>query len=272
MKKRFLSILLILPLLGSCGRLFIPLSTTSTSLISAQSAGIREKIRQSLAESTLRERPLAEPGDESPKAQRQLLDTYEEQAKRLLPKISTKQEVAESDRFFEDFFMKEDNDPSYVQKGQKILDRLMNAGIRREISYRIGVMNADDVSAFGKGGALLVVSEGVLDLSEAEAAAVIAHELAHNEHRHYLRSMLASEINRLFKGQADQLLALSLARLDRQFEYEADAEAVKLLKKTGFAPEGIRLLLERLKIGANAKSAPLDDHPSPQERLDALDL
>lgn len=129
------------------------------------------------------------------------------------------------------------------------------------------------------------------DVSAAEMASVIAHELGHVALGHSrrrmidfsgqnaLRTALAMILSRFIPGVgvwiANALTTLLAARLSRNDEYEADAYAAALLTKAGIGITPQISLFEKLEqlTQSNAGAAPawLLSHPKTPERIKALE-
>jgi Zn-dependent protease with chaperone function len=137
----------------------------------------------------------------------------------------------------------------------------------------------------------IVVTDGLVRLAQKdeELLGVLAHELGHVRARHGLRMMLQSSIVGLvtawYIGDVSSILAaapavLLQANYSRDFEREADAYAVAMLRANGMPPARMADLLERLETSRHAGAPAGDDaasaidylssHPATAERLRAL--
>jgi Zn-dependent protease with chaperone function len=121
--------------------------------------------------------------------------------------------------------------------------------------------------------------------SDDQVFAVLGHELGHVEHRHGVRLLLQGSLVGIaaawWFGDLSGLLAAAPAallqsRYSRDFEAEADAYAVRLLKANGLSPG---LLADALEELARAHGERADErhwidyvssHPATGERLQAL--
>lgn len=160
--------------------------------------------------------------------------------------------------------------------------------------YRFLVLDSDDINAFAAPGGFVFVTRGMLRCCrhEAAVAAVLAHEIAHVQLKHGLRAIKQSRITsaltiigiesaKTFAGQelatltqafeksiADVTKTLINSGYSRAFESQADAAAVKILRRVGYNPNGLVDMLyamqKRLKPGGIdfAKT-----HPSPVIRI-----
>lgn len=153
--------------------------------------------------------------------------------------------------------------------------------VRPALAFRDGgeVVGAN---AFALPGGQIVVTDAIVQLlSDAELQAVLAHELSHGAARHSLRrglqfsglavlwSWVTGDLGALLTILPVTLLELAYAR---DFEFEADAQAVERLVAIGQDPEALVRALGRLSPeGAErATSGYLSTHPPTAERLEAL--
>ncbi len=129
------------------------------------------------------------------------------------------------------------------------------------------------------------------EVTAAEMASVIAHELGHVALGHSrrrmidfsgqnaLRTALAMVLSRIIPGLgpmiANAAMSLLMARLSRNDEYEADAYASALLVKAGIGTAPQKTLFEKLEklTGARGASQPawLLSHPKTAERVAAIE-
>ncbi|MFG6080936.1 M48 family metallopeptidase [Paracoccus litorisediminis] len=128
------------------------------------------------------------------------------------------------------------------------------------------------------------------EVTEAELASVIAHELGHVAHGHsrrrmvdfagqnVIRAVLAGVLGRFIPGigawLAGLVAAAVAARLSRQDEFEADAFASALMIKAGLGTEPQKSLfrkLDRLAGPRGASPAWLMSHPRTDARIAAIE-
>lgn len=207
---------------------------------------------------------------------------YEGVCRVVLARLDPKLDIQAGNDFFDGFFLPEDNQPAQVRKAQDALDRLSRAACRRDLHFRAGVFTGDKLDAFTKEGELIVVSEAVVDSPPDEMAAILAHEMCHLEKRDLVRVRIFGEFNRRLAARigsenrpaCEKVLTWCARRYQRFQEYEADARSVDLLARAGCAPGGLLQVLERLGASASpmagARRSLEGDHPSPAERLEAL--
>jgi predicted Zn-dependent protease len=138
-------------------------------------------------------------------------------------------------------------------------------------------------NAFALPGGQVVVTDELVTLLEGRdelLLGVLAHEAGHLLHRHGMRALvqttLLSSITALAFGDFSNVLAGAPALLghmaySRDFEREADAEAIRVLRTNGQSPLAMvtvfeRLQAEREKHGGGPGIA-LASHPADAERI-----
>jgi predicted Zn-dependent protease len=167
---------------------------------------------------------------------------------------------------------------------------------RPDLDWRFGVLESGNINAFATPGGYVLVTKGlVLRMrSEAELAGVLAHEIAHVVQKHHLKAIqkgawaqvganVATEYlnqrsrspvgsmagERLLSGMKE----IMLRGLDKDDEFEADRMGVVIAARAGYDPFGLPAVLQLLNtLPQDAALALLfATHPSPNDRLDALE-
>lgn len=172
----------------------------------------------------------------------------------------------------------------------EITERLVRASDRPEESYAVTLLDSPVVNAFALPSGRLYVTRGLLALASdsSEAAAVLAHEIAHVTLRHAtarsemaLRSQLVSRVvadvlnDPVTGAQLESQSKFTLARFSREQELEADTNGVRVLAQAGFDPFGAGRFLDALnrtmalKSGSGSAAEPdmLATHPATTERI-----
>lgn len=175
---------------------------------------------------------------------------------------------------------------------------------RPDLPWVFGVLDTPDLNAFAIPGGYVFITSGLMANlhSEAELAAVLAHEISHITERHHLRQLeqeqsvhllthLASaaltyqeqrnsrdaryyrnrQIAESVLSAGQQLLTQGLSRED---ELAADALATRLLARTGYDPYALVTVLQKLEaIRGDSSSIRLilETHPAPSDRLRHLE-
>lgn len=152
-------------------------------------------------------------------------------------------------------------DPVILARLSMILNRL-TPFTERAFPYEVRVIREDEPNAFSLPGGIVYMTSGMIPFcrSDAEIAAVLAHELVHADRAHVLQqvarnrklTLVALAVAIATKGQAGALLAGNLAQVaimnsySRDLEEEADRLGLTMLYEGGYAPAAMVTLLERL--------------------------
>jgi len=184
-------------------------------------------------------------------------------------------------------------DPDFEAYVQEVGMRLARVSHRPALKYRFQVLNSSVPNAFALPGGFIVVNRGLLVVfkSEAELAAVLAHEIVHVTAKHslagYQRAMagniLLSGVSTLAGGgilgsgvQALSNVTASLIQngFSREQEREADSIGMDYMVKAGYNPQGMVDLQEyfyrELEGGQNPMwlSGLFRTHPFSKDRFD----
>jgi len=167
--------------------------------------------------------------------------------------------------------------------GQKIV----SVCDRRDIEYRFKVIESDQVNAFAAPGGYIYFYTGLLREmdSEAEMAAVVAHEISHVVARHGVKRLqtalgVAAVSELLFGDESNQMrdmavnvgLQLVFADYSRDAEREADSYGIHYMVAAGYDPAGALGMFETLSsLGGKGYSNVFEglfaSHPETQERI-----
>ncbi len=159
------------------------------------------------------------------------------------------------------------------------------------------IMDTDEINAFAAPGGFILVSRGMLRCcrNEDELAAVLAHEIGHVQREHGLRAISKSrwtsagtimaaeagkslggqqlaELTTLFEGSiTDVTKTLANSGYARAFEREADGDAIVIMKRVGYNPEGlVNMLAEMGKRLEKDTRGFAKTHPDPNDRIKDL--
>jgi Zn-dependent protease with chaperone function len=163
---------------------------------------------------------------------------------------------------------------------QAFADRLK---LSRQYPIRLTLVNSDVVNAYALPGGQIVVYSGLLQKIETPEAlaALLAHESAHVNERHSLRSLLrnaasaillsvvfndATGISAALVGNVNTLNGL---RYSRSLEAEADEEGMNLLMANHIDLNGMRVLMQILQKEGDAPEqlSFLSTHPLTKDRI-----
>lgn len=168
--------------------------------------------------------------------------------------------------------------------------QLARLSTRPNLPWRFRVIDDPHINAFALPGGFIYVNSKVLQVagSEAQLAAVLAHEIGHIEGRHHKKKIEQAMRYQLGLGVlgavignggganaamiAGKLLAQGeLTRYSREAESDADRRGVALLYRAGFDPMAMSRFLEKLVAlqpgNPDMLSGFFADHPEPRQRV-----
>jgi len=159
----------------------------------------------------------------------------------------------------------------------------------KEIDYEVFISASQEINAFALPGGIIVFNQGLLDKSQSteEICGVLAHEMAHVELRHLLKSMV---------GNVGQLLSVSMVgfflgseganwfmrgsnlvslKYSRDDETEADKRGLEFLRNSRIDPRGLVNFFTRLKSDSNLNTVMsrisfFSTHPASDERINMI--
>jgi predicted Zn-dependent protease len=185
-------------------------------------------------------------------------------------------------------------DSAMVSRVKNITQRLIphTATFRQDATgwpWEVNVLQSDDINAFAMPGGKIAVFSGIiqkLNLTDAELAAIIGHEISHalREHsrerisRAYAQQIALAGVGAVAGvGEGTMQLADMVASVtfqlphSREQEREADRIGLELAARGGYDPNAAVTLWE--KMIAESKGSPpefLSTHPDPEERIEEL--
>jgi predicted Zn-dependent protease len=166
--------------------------------------------------------------------------------------------------------------------------------VRPHLPWTFGVVESEGVNAYSSPGGYVLVTRGLLKhvKSEAELAGILAHEIAHVNRRHALEQYKKAKYGActagglgqtvatneagaagaaltstdLFKKVVDQAVDGIMKGYSRDLEFEADADALRLIVRVGYDPKPFLAFLGALPGGGGI----FDNHPPSAERVQRL--
>ena len=166
------------------------------------------------------------------------------------------------------------NTENGLAKVEKIGKNLLTKnGLPTQVKFT--VMETEEVNAFASGENEICVYTGLLKYvnDDAELAGVIAHEMGHILNNHVAKQSIISSIsshlinranvNSKVKTGAYIANQLSMLKMSRTQEYEADITGVDLMTKAGYNP--LAMISFLYKISGNYIDV-LQTHPSGDKR------
>ena len=220
-----------------------------------------------------------------------------------LVKVSTQEEIALGASLVEreqELGMPGISNPDQVRGQafiQAVLARLVAFGgpRRTDIPYRVQLIDHGSINAFALPGGYLYVTTGMLDFaeSEAELAAVIAHEMAHVDLRHCIERYQYEVRARQLGGEPLEAMAglgaqVMIQGYQDEQEAEADRWGMQMAARAGYHPQAGQGLFARLMgrwggdaqprtvpeegvhVLSDAMEALFASHPRPSLRIASL--
>lgn len=157
--------------------------------------------------------------------------------------------------------------------------------------YHVLILDTDEINSFATTGGHIFISRGILNSlkSEDEIAAVIAHEMSHIQLEHGTRaikqsrwgeagaSILSGTIGLVSGDDSSKAFADTVAGsanilissgYSKDWEYEADENAVLLLYQSGYSPDALVSALSDLEKNPEySKGGLTNTHPTPKNRI-----
>lgn len=145
---------------------------------------------------------------------------------------------------------------------QQVGDRIVKVSHRPHLNYRFRVIDTPDLNAFALPGGPIYIHRGLLAYlnSEAELAAVLAHEVGHVTARHSVQQQSMASAGGLLSaiaaaytgvgavGDLGNLANSALVRgYGRDHELEADGFGAQYLAQAGYDPKALIEMLELLQ-------------------------
>jgi predicted Zn-dependent protease len=163
--------------------------------------------------------------------------------------------------------------------------------------YHFAILNSGEINAFSCPGGIIFITKGTINTvrNEDELAAVLAHEVAHVNHRdgvsaiqkarltqvatligaQVAQSYTPAQLSQLvgaFEGSIDDVFkTLVVNGYSRSQEYNADESALSYLSRTGYNPSALEDFLERLvSQGQSSGGGIMKTHPATVDRIERL--
>jgi predicted Zn-dependent protease len=180
-------------------------------------------------------------------------------------------------------------DDATLNRYINVLGRQLAARGGRGLQYQFFIVNSNVVNAFAVPGGYVYINRGIVERADnvSELAGVLAHEIAHVEHRHGVEQMEKAQGANLGLTLAYVLLGrrpsgveeaainvggtLYFARHSREAENEADRTAVPLMVAAGISPTGLPTFFQELIAERQRSPSALESwfstHPLTEDRI-----
>ncbi|WP_250459421.1 M48 family metalloprotease [Microbulbifer litoralis] len=153
-------------------------------------------------------------------------------------------------------------DPVLTAYVDHVGQKIANASDRPELKYHFTIIDSQDINAFALPGGYIYINRGLLTYlhSEAEMAAVLAHEIGHVTARHAVRQKtaatgagVASVLSVLVTGSgvvgdvANLWSTAAVKGYGRDMELEADRFGAQYMYNAGYDPQAMINVIALLK-------------------------
>lgn len=181
-----------------------------------------------------------------------------------------------------------------LQKYVNLVGNAVAANSKRAtIPYQFAILDSPVQNAFAVPGGVIFVSRALVAIldSEAELAAVLAHEIGHVSAKHALKSTQRAQLlqgvgtitaasvggdkgKKYAAAIGDMQAVLFDKGLDKDMEFEADLAAMETTYRTGYNPAAMISVLEKMqKLEASSrdkKGSWFSTHPPLSDRIARL--
>lgn len=154
---------------------------------------------------------------------------------------------------------------------------------RPDINYRFKIIDTNDINAFALPGGFIYLNFGMLNFvnSDDELAGVMGHEMGHVERRHSITMNAKAQVLNILIGvlsiaspfvyRFGNLIGdLSLYKLSRVDELQADQYGLLLMTRAGYDPNAMVSFMERLDkmhTSSGGFNKYFETHPDPKNRV-----
>lgn len=161
--------------------------------------------------------------------------------------------------------------------------------------YHVKILASDEMNAFATTGGHIFITTGLIKCAENEdaLAAAIAHEISHVQLKHGTNVIRSSRISDAATKSVsaylanledtkeiavvmdsfvnDQINSLVTKGYSQKQEFDADANAIKLMYDAGYNPDEILSLLNKMdELYGKDAGGMFKTHPSPKDRIKSV--
>jgi predicted Zn-dependent protease len=159
--------------------------------------------------------------------------------------------------------------------------------------YHVAILDSNEINAFTTSGGHIFLTRGLINIARTEdaLAGVIAHEVAHGQLRHSIKSIKTSRVTQallitvtagignamgmdvneltdvLNESVGEIIQTMVNSGYSKEQEYEADLAAIHLMAAAGYQPSGLIDMLNELKTVHKVSSGFNKTHPAPVQRI-----
>src|SRR5690606_34100516 len=175
---------------------------------------------------------------------------------------------------------------------QKVGSRVLSAIGENPAAWEMDVSQGDEANAFALPGNKIGVFEGMFQYAKTEAqlAAIVGHEIAHNQRNHAaerVNTQMGTQLglqavsaalqvgNVGYANQIAQALGMGaqyglILPYGRNQELEADRIGLIAMARAGYDPREAITLWENMRTAGSRPPTFLSTHPSPDDRIGRL--
>lgn len=182
-----------------------------------------------------------------------------------LPALAvSKKEAREGRELYQQIISNEPlyEEPKLLDYVVKVGERVARVSDRPDEKFTFTILDHPDINAFATAGGYVYINRGLITYltSEAQLAAVLAHEIAHVTARHTTRQRRARSASKVVSGmlgvltrsgdvaEAGTLWGQTLVRgYGREMELEADQLGARFLYRAGYPPGAMIEVISLLK-------------------------
>lgn len=176
------------------------------------------------------------------------------------------------------------NDPVLNNWVNNLAENLKRYRARPDINYTFKIIDTNSINAFSLPGGFVYLNFGLLNFvnSDDELAGVMGHEMGHVERRHQITLQAKAQALNLIIGIlsifspfayrfGNLIGGLSLYKMSRIDELQADQYGLLLMTRAGYDPMAMVSFMDRLQheYGPNASGLEkyFETHPDPKARI-----
>lgn len=189
-----------------------------------------------------------------------------------------------------------DKNPRLTAYANRICNAIVVNSPRPDIynGYHVMLLDSDEINAFATSGGHIYITRGLIASAKSEEAlaGVIAHEIAHIQLQHSIKSIKTSRITQallitgastagaasgydvnemadIFNESVGEIVTTMVNNgYSQTQEFDADATALGLLAAAGYNPSGLLDMLKELNKIQQGKSGGFNKtHPAPAQRI-----
>jgi predicted Zn-dependent protease len=176
--------------------------------------------------------------------------------------------------------------------GERLVAAIPSRLRQSQFRYTFQVVDRREINAFALPGGPVYVHRGMLDVArnDGEVAGVIAHEISHIALRHataqatkgqkfqvgaiagqILGAIVGGRTGAVISNGSQIGIGTYLLKYSREYEREADLLGAQIMARAGYDPRDMADVFQTIaRQGGNGAPEWLSDHPSPANRVEAI--